>query len=161
MLGRLNTFSGDIYLDARPSRILHLFLWVVHGAALLIVLWLPVSMLIQILLSSLIVLSAWLAYRKHISFTHPRAVKRVSWNEDEGWLLETAAGVHHEVVLDGSSFASRWVTVLNFRCGEEDKARWWLVVLRWFYPVFTVVLVADNAEADVLRRVGVKVRLMA
>lgn len=161
MLGRPNTFSGDIYLDARPSRLLQFFLLLVYSTALLVVLWLPVAVLLKVLMCLLIVLSAQLAYRKHVAFIHPHpyAVKRVSWNDDEGWLLETRVGKHYDVVLDGSSFASRWLTVLNFRQCDDDRCGWFVRLWR-MYPMFTVIVLPDNTRVDVLRRVGVQVRLL-
>jgi toxin CptA len=72
-------------------------------------------------------------------------VREATWGADRTWTLELQDGTRIEAQLLPSSFVSQGLVVLNFRCG------------RW--RICNLVLLSDALDADILRRLRVRLRL--
>ncbi len=122
-----------------PSRILMLILLVTHlgGAALLWPLdlsWTVKALLFAMLLVSLI--ASW-----------PRrgrgGLRRLTWQADGDWLLQTREGDDIEATLLPGSYRHPWLVVLNFRLEGSRRRR-------------SVVLFADALDPEMHRKLRVR-----
>jgi toxin CptA len=127
------------------SRRLAAFIGVTHGAALAVLLLLPTpwywrgAAALSVIGSLLY--QAWV----HLLHRGPGAVRAASWGADGTWTLSLATGGELEARLAPSTFVGTSLVVLNFRCGRWRR--------------YALVLLSDNLDATLLRRLRVRLRL--
>jgi len=122
-----------------------LALAVVHGAALLVLLPLPVSWWIKLPVAVVVLFQGWLAWRKHVRLMQPDSVRRLVWLPDDRWELLTADGAVREARLLPASYVHPWLAVLRFVA--EDRRR------------YTVLLPSDALDPDSHRKLRVRLGL--
>jgi toxin CptA len=131
----------------RPSAMLTLFVLTTHGAALAVAIAIPLDWYWR---SGLVVaVLASLVYEMvaKVLFLAPWAVREATWKSDGAWILTLVSGEQTEARLLPSTFVARGLVVLSFRSG------------RWRSR--TLVLPPDALDADLLRRLRVRLRLLA
>ena len=134
-------------LTIRPgvSRRLALYLALVHGLSLVVVGLLPLAAAWRLLLGLGVLLSLVLGLGGPIWHRWPWDLAQAAWHGDGRWTLTLGSGREVEGRLLGSTFVSPALVVLNFRSG------------RW--RTRSLVLLPDNLDPDLLRRLRVRLRL--
>lgn len=136
--------APPLVLERRPSRLLALFLLIVHAAALAALgtpLQLPVW--VRLLLGAAVALSMVFTLRREALLLSGGSVTRFGWSEADGWWLQTRAGVRRRMRLRADSVVLPNVMVLRF--GSRWRRR-------------TLVLPSDGADPQDLRRLRVRLR---
>ncbi|WP_089727202.1 protein YgfX [Candidatus Thiosymbion oneisti] len=129
----------------RPSRILAVFLLVTHGAALSVVVALPLDWYWRSGLAILVLTSLINTIGTQVLFLVPWAGREAIWEPDGTWTLTLVSGKQVEARLLPSTFVTPGLLVLNLRCG------------RW--RSCAMVLLPDTLDPDLLRRLRVRLRL--
>ena len=140
-----NRERPPLRLKPRPSRRLAAYLLVVHCAALAVVLAIPLDWYWRTGLAALVLAGLIFAVAAHVLYLVPWAVREVSWASDGTWWLTLVSGDLVKARLLPSTYVTGRLLVLNFRCG-----RWWPRAM---------VLLPDALDADLLRRLRVRLRL--
>ncbi|MEZ5535777.1 MAG: protein YgfX [Thiolinea sp.] len=131
-----NPFTAELVFKPVPSRLLLVFILLIHVLTLILMAVLPglpwwaKGLLIVAILASLVF--QWILHSDRLA---KRRVETLYWRESGGWELSTAAGEHLPVIFCGSSFSSVFVDVLNFRTRPALGRR-----------RFTVILLPDNSD---------------
>jgi hypothetical protein len=126
----------------RVSRRLVIFLALAHALALFAAAHAS-SRAAALLLCALILLHGAEAFRLHVLRRGPRAVHQIEHDGRGGWWLTTGGGERLEVRLAEARTVTHRLVVIGLHSGHR---RWWLL------------LAADSAEADTLRRLRVVLR---
>jgi len=132
-------------LERRPSPSLMIVLVVVHGAALLVLWPLPLSIWIKALLAMAILVQAMITWRHHVNMRAPTAVKRLVWGNDDQWELFPSGGGSCSAQLLPASYVHPLLVILRFM--TEDKRR------------CAVIVPPDGLGPDDHRRLRVRLRL--
>ncbi len=134
-------------LVIRPgvSRRLALFVLVAHVLTLAAIAFLPLALLGRVGLALAVLLGCALSLGGAVWHLWPWSLKEVIWQTDGSWYLIQGDGRQLEGRLLGSTYVSPALVVLNFRCG------------RWRNR--SLVLLPDNLEPDLHRRLRVRLRL--
>ncbi len=121
------------------------FLLVTHGAALSVVVAMPVDWYWRLGLGAMVFASLINALGTQVLFLLPWAGREAIWRSDGTWTLTLVSGEQVEARLLPSTFVTPGLLVLNLRCG------------RWRSRA--LVLVSDALGPDLLRRLRVRLRL--
>ena len=134
-------------LVIRPgvSRRLALLVLVVHGLTLATVPLLPLALSGRAGLALALLSGCALSLGGAVWHRWPWSLREAVWWPDGAWSLIQGDGRERDGRLLGSTYVSPALVVLNFRCG------------RWRTP--SLVLLPDNLEPDLLRRLRVRLRL--
>ncbi len=134
-------------LVIRPgvSRRLALLVLVVHGLTLATVPFLPLALAGRAGLALALLSGCALSLGGAVWHRWPWSLREVVWWPDGAWSLIQGDGRERDGRLLGSTYVSPALVVLNFRCGRWRTA--------------SLVLLADNLEPDLLRRLRVRLRL--
>ncbi len=124
-----------------------MYLLPVHLAGLLVLPWLPLARYLQLALALLILFGLVDAWRTHVLRSAPRAIRAAELDPEGAWTLWLANGRVLAARLLPSSFVHPQLLVLNFRIGRLARRH--------------LVLAADAADADRLRRLRVRLRMGA
>jgi hypothetical protein len=81
----------------------------------------------------------------HLLRRLPWAVREASWSSDGEWILTLASGRQLRAVLGRSTYVAPSLVVLNLRCGRWRRC--------------ALILLPDNLDATLLRRLRVQLRL--
>jgi toxin CptA len=134
-----------IRINPHASRRLAGFLLAAHGAALAVVLAVPLGSHWRAVLAGVVVGGLLHSLGAHIFYLVPWAVREADWASDGIWILTLVSGEQVEGRLSPSTYVTASLLVLNFRCG------------RWRNRA--LVLLPDSLDADLLRRLRVRLRL--
>jgi hypothetical protein len=138
-------YALPLRLERQPSRYLMSTVIVVHGAALLVLLPLPLPWWIKVPLAAGIV-AQWIgAWRNHVTLTAPAAVKTLVWLAENRWELFCADGASCEARLLPGAYVHPFLVILRFM--TEDNRR------------CAVILPPGSLHADYHRRLRVRLRL--
>lgn len=118
----------------------------IHALALLIIVFLPLSILIRIALIAITLMLSWLETSLHILRNSPLAIRKAIWNEKGEWTLELTSGKSYSAKLFGDSLVTPFLIILNFRITEFP---FW----------YSLVLTSSNCDPDLLRCLRVRLRL--
>lgn len=129
----------------RSSGLLAAFLLATHGAALAAVFAAPLDWFWRSLLIALLLAGLVYEMGVQVLFMATWAVRQAVWGSDGTWTLSLVSGKQVEARLLPSTFVTRRLILLNFRCG------------RWCFR--TLVLPPDTLDPDLLRRLRVRLRL--
>jgi toxin CptA len=134
-------------LLVRPgfSRRLAVFVCVTHAAALAVSVVVPLAWywrpgLVMAILGSLVY-----QIRLHLLHRAARAVRHAEWAADGTWTLMLGSGREVEGTLAPATFVGTSLVALNFRCGRWRRC--------------ALVLLPDNVDPTLLRRLRVRLRL--
>ena len=137
--------AAPLRIEAGPSRRLAVFLLSAHLAALAVVPELPLAWYLQLSLAALILFGFVDAWRAHVRRCSRRAIRAAELGPQGAWSLCLTDGRILAAQLLPSSFLHPELLVLNFRTGRLTRRH--------------LVLSADAADADVLRRLRVRLRM--
>ncbi|MEJ2326279.1 MAG: hypothetical protein P8Y27_08060 [Chromatiaceae bacterium] len=128
------------------SRRLAGFIGGTHGAGLAVLMLLPIPWYWRGA-GALFVIGSFL-YQASVHLLHRGrgAVRAASWGADGTWTLSLASRGELEATLAPSTFVGNSLMVLNFRCGRWRR--------------YALVLLPDNLDATLLRRLRVRLRLV-
>jgi toxin CptA len=134
-------------LVLRPgfSRRLAVFLGLSHAAALLAVLGLPIAWYWRAGFGAAVLASLARQSALHLLHRAPSAVREAVWAAEGAWTITLGSGRTVDASLLRSTFVSTSLVVLNFRCGRWRR--------------HALVLLPDNLEANLLRRLRVRLRI--
>ncbi len=135
-------------LSIQPSRSRVLAFCIVssHAGALAGALLATLPSWLALVISLALGLSCLDAFRTHVWRTAPRALVAAWWDEQGQWSLLDAQGRRQNARLLGGSFVSVRLVILGFR-------------LRYPWQRRYLVLIWDGLDAEVLRKVRVRLRL--
>lgn len=134
-------YAAPLRLEPEPSRRLAFIAGLSVFGAILWPFTVPVPPVGRVIALLLTAICAYRVYRNH--FGSKRIVLAV-WDENGEWRLRLADGTEWETHLAGDSFVTPEAMILNF---HSSRRRFHLVVL------------ADVAHPDILRRLRVRLRL--
>jgi toxin CptA len=117
----------------------------VHGSALLLIPVLPLGVVPRALLALVVILGFAAGIGGQVVHLLPWSPREAVWHPDGSWTLTLASGRALDARLLPSSYVSPSLVVLSFRCGR----------LRYC----SLVLLPDNLQPDLLRRLRVRLRL--
>lgn len=140
-------FSAPLRLAVRPSWRLAGLLLALHGAALMLILPLPLPAWGKLLPGGAVLASALITLNVHALLYAKRAVVRLTWEGDGLWRLRTAAGREYTARLLPGSYANAALVILNFALHDS----------RWRRR--SVVLLPDAVDATTLRQLRVRLRM--
>lgn len=134
-------------LSIRPARSARLLIYVciVHASALVVLLPLPPHAAIKSALAVLTLSSLGYVVWARILNRAPWSIIDATWAET-GWRLTTAAGRTHDARLCASTYVGVGLVILNLRSS-------------WFRR-HSLVLTPDSIDADQLRRLRARLRLV-
>jgi hypothetical protein len=95
----------------------------------------------------ILVLSAWLAHRRHVSCQGGFALTAATWHPDGRWHIEAADGKRIDVDLLPSTFIYSHLVVLHFK-PEKGRRRF-------------MILCRDSLSPPVFRRLRARLRVSA
>ncbi len=130
-------------VELGPSLLLIRYLGLLHPAALLLLAWTSPSPLVLGLGSLLIAFSFLAAWRRYGAWYGRRAVRSVELDGEGRWRIRFGDGRETVAERLGPSLVSPWAVILSFRTG--------------LLPTH-VVLLADNADPNAVRRLRVALR---
>ena len=133
-----------IRLHLKPSRRLSWFIDATHLTGFGMLLWLE-TLEASLLILVVPVLVSWYLWRKTLVRLEGRgAVRQIEWLPEGEWILYDGQAVAESGKLLGNSTVWSWIVVLGFSTGRF-KRRY-------------VILPGDNAAADQVRRLRVRLR---
>lgn len=133
-----------LHLELRPSRWLIAYILLAHGLGLGLV-WAPsLAWPLTLTLSALVVLSLWHNLTLYGWRKHPRAVAAIRLHADFS-VEAQVAGQWQSCVLAASSYVGTYLLILQLRSSA------------WYWPC-TVIVLPDNLDADLFRRVRIWLR---
>ena len=134
-----------IRLHLKPSRRLSWFIDATHLTGGAMLLWLE-TLEASLLILVVPVLVSWYLWRKTLVRLEGRgAVRQIEWLPGGEWVLYDSRAVAESAKLLGNSTVWSWIVVLGFSTGTF-KRRY-------------VILPGDNADADQVRRLRVRLKL--
>lgn len=131
-------------IEAGFSRRLAAYLLIVHGAGLAVLPALPLAWYLQLALALGVTVSLTDAWAVHVRRSASRAVHFAELDSEGAWTLYLVDGRKLAARLLASSFVHPALILLNFRTGRFLRRH--------------LVLAADAADADLLRRLRVRLR---
>ena len=134
-------------LVIRPgfSRLLAGLVLVTHLGALAVAAMLPVAWPWRLGLGVSIFLSLGYNWATHVQPLHPWALFEAVWEADGTWTLTRLSGDAVTATLLPSTFVAVGMVVLNLRCSR--------------FRTYSLVLLRDGLDPDLLRRLRVRLRL--
>ncbi|MBP6735594.1 MAG: hypothetical protein KAX51_14115 [Chromatiaceae bacterium] len=127
------------------SRRLAIMVLVVHGLTLVVVTLLPLALSGRAGLALAVLLGLALNLGGSVWHLWPWSLRAAVWRPDGTWSLIQGDGRERDGRLLGSTYVSPALVVLNFRCDRWRTA--------------SLVLLPDNLEPDLLRRMRVRLGL--
>ena len=134
-----------LQVDLRPSPRLAAILMVACSSALLLLLIVPVVWWVKLLGGvGIVVASVW-HLRRQAWRSVPEAWVGLRWSAENGWQAWRRNDEALQIVILPDSMVTSALSVIRFRC---EGQRWPLAI----------VLLADSAESEALRRLRVQLR---
>ena len=121
------------------------WLIVVHAAPLLLLPWLPLLPWTKLTISSMVLYSLLVSWRRQVRRGYPGAVRGVIWKDAEHCSLVLQSGEQLDVTLASQAFILPWLVVLHFRTS------------RWRFRYLPVL--ADMLDEEVFRQLRVRLRI--
>jgi len=121
------------------------WLIVVHAAPLLLLPWLPLLPWTKLTISSMVLYSLLVSWRRQVRRGYPGAVRGVIWKDAEHCSLVLQSGKQLDVTLASQAFILPWLVVLHFRTSRRRYR---------YLPVL-----ADMLDEEVFRQLRVRLRI--
>lgn len=138
-------WSGGLLIRPRPSRVLAVMLALVHLGAVSCIVALPVSAWIRGPAVVAVLLSLARYLWRGWSGRDSETVRALYWAPDGAWMVTDASGRRHPAILNGETFVSPFLTILNLKL-HDGSGR-------------SVVLLPDSIEPRRLRRLNARLRM--
>lgn len=133
-----NEFGMSVDLPLRPSLRALKWLFALHAAALVLMLFAMQPGRPMLILAAAFA-GSWVWLRRHPAFGFgPRALTRLTWHAESTWTLHDAGGARVEAELLGNSYVHPALLVLNFSLKSGGRR--------------TRALFGDEADEELLRR---------
>lgn len=139
-------YAAPLIVDIRPSRTLRLIITMAAIATALVLLTLPWPFYAIAALQGPVLYLGYRAYRRHAALSTSFSVLRVVWDAQDRWWLTAGDGSEIEARLLHDSYVSQALVVLNFRDVATHRRT-------------SVLLLRDNADVDLLRKLRVRLRI--
>lgn len=136
--------APPLQIDLRASSLLTVMVMVLHVAAMLLVLWLPLAGGWRVLLTIAIIYSAGHALVFHVLRCTATSPRRLIWHGDGHWTLISRNGRQSPVDLLTDSYVHARLVILNLR---RDGHR------------LSLVLMPDAVNRQLLRRLRLRLLL--
>lgn len=114
----------------------------VHGSALLVLPFTGLPLPVIFIITLATARSLLLAWRMHVSLTHPAAIRHLCWGHGSDWQLTRNDGITLHTSLQPRVFIHPRLVILRFR-----RSRWHAV---------SVLLTADRLDPELFRRLRVR-----
>lgn len=137
----MSGFDGPIHLHMRPSPSLRRLAFVLHVAAVAIVLVAYPLTVISLVLLAALTLDAWYCDRR-LARPQPQDIASVLLASNDHWELWTVAGRSCAARLLRASPVHPFMTGLSFACADGKRRH--------------LVLLKDNVDSDAFRRLRVR-----
>lgn len=137
--------APPIEIALRRSRRVAGFLFVSHALALGAAAYAHLPPVAAAALAATVLTSFILNFRRHCQLEGRRAVRRVVWSADGRWTLTDGTGAEHPATLEPGPTVTPELVILRLR-GADGVTR-------------TVLLLADSADQDQVRRLRARLRL--
>jgi 4-hydroxybenzoate polyprenyltransferase len=118
------------------------WLLLLHAAALVVVITLPLPVYAVLALVVAVLLSLVWNWRRQVSPSYPHAVRSLCWQADGNCLLQLASGEQLTARLTRHAFVMPWLVILYFRG-----------------PPRCLVLLPDMLAAQAFRKLRVRLRM--
>ena len=138
-------FAAPLRLELGPSRVLAVWLMLVHITPLLLLPLLPLPHWLKLVIAATVLYRLLDSWRRQVRRGHPDAVRDVIWNEAGHCQLILNSGQQRDVRLASQAFILPWLVVLHFR-----TSCWRLRYL----PVL-----ADMLDEETFRRLRVRLKI--
>ena len=150
--GRMKRYHKDVMknrpeiirLHLKPSRWLSWFIDATHLTAFGVLLWLETLEAWLLILVVPVLVSWYLRRKTFVALEGRGAVRQIEWQPEGDWILYDGQAVPQSAKLLDSSTVWSWMVVLGFSTGTF-KRRY-------------VILPGDNADADQVRRLRVRLK---
>lgn len=151
-------YASPLRIEIKPSRMLTTIALFMHvGAAMILLLsvlpWMVKLMLLSIILISLLVYLQMNSHVRTLYFARnlfPQ-IEHVIWGDDDSWTLVTTGGDEIRADLTQHCFVHPVVTIVSIR----------LLNTPWYKRYRSLVFLSDNIEAELFRRLRVRLRLLS
>lgn len=137
--------APPIAIELRRSRRLAGFLFVSHALALGAAAYAHLPAVAAAAIAATVLTSFILNFRRLCQLEGRRAVRRLEWTADGRWRLTDGTGAEHDATLEPEPTVAPELVVLRLR-GADGVTR-------------TVLLLADSADPDQVRRLRSRLRL--
>lgn len=158
----------SLSIEPRDSRLFAGAVSLLHAGAFALVLTLPLPAGMITVFGLAVIVSCACALAGPVFRRLPSSILALEWQADGGWRARRRDGGEEILRLLPDSYVHPRLVVLNFRqVGEGGRARWRaflsapsprLLVLLADRGRRSVVLLADSADDDTLRRLRVRLR---
>ena len=138
---------APLYLRPAPSRLLLLFLVLIHLLALSVLPFLAVSAGFLVPVALLVLAGLYRELQLHVFRRHPRSVVRAVWESSGRWRLTDALGVERAGELLAESYVHPQLVLLNFKLDGAGRR--------------SLVLLPDSEDRQTLRELRVRLRTRA
>lgn len=138
-------YAVPLYLKRYPSPTLAVYLASIHGGVLMLLPWLALPWELVVGLSIAIFTSFYFTLRNHVLLSSPKAIIQILWDDQGVWFLRQRDGIEYVGKLLSGCFVGSRVVVLSFSRG--------------FWRRIGIVLLPDNLDPEVLRRLRVRLCL--
>lgn len=135
-------YATPLQFEIGPSRILPVWLLLIHGAAMLVLPLLPVPLPLRLALAGVVVLSLAWYWHRMVSRNYPYAVRELRWEAGRDCVLQLASGEQLQAQLAPRAFVMPWLVILYFR-GRPRQ----------------LVLLPDMLSTEAFRRLRVRLRM--
>jgi hypothetical protein len=136
---------APLRIAPKVSRRLGAYLLAVHGLGLIVVFMLPLQIWPKGAMAALVLLGLGYGIGGPVLHRLPWALRQAIWEPDGSWSLTRVSGERLQGRLLSSTYVGPELIVLVFRCGR---------LVTCCLPLLT-----DNLDADLLRRLRVRLRL--
>jgi len=159
-----NEYATPLTLNLTTSRLATSIIFFVHVAAALLILLVPISAVIKSLIVIFVLFSLW-DISKRVLLTKPDSITQIVWGTDNNWTLSTHDGEIRHATLLPSTYVHEWMTALNFKLRSNQLMSNKLMsnkkprVNAEYCRFYSCVILPDSIDADVLRRLRVRLRL--
>ena len=142
-----SSYDAPLVISVRTSRWLLLLLIFSHViVAFLIVTLVTISLWLQLIILILISLSFIYYYQLHISRHLKKSVLSVRQHRYRGWFIISNRNEELAVDLQGSSYSSPWLVILNFKHEVSGN--------------YTVIIPSDAVSAALHRQLRVRLKML-
>lgn len=140
--------ANPVKISLTPSRILFLGIFAAHAAAAYLVLASQIPVFSEVLAIAIITVSLSFYVWRHALLRSPQSIVAVELRDAGNCAFQMRDGRWHAAMLQGTSFTSPVLTILNLRLTEARYTR-------------NVVIVPDNIEAVNFRHLRIWLRWRA
>jgi len=134
-----------IQIDLRASKSLTVLLLSIHMGAITVLCWVPIPIWIKLIAITFCLWDLTRLLRLHIFRNTALAIIKFTINSEQQWWLIDYQGQSHLASLQGNSFMTAYLIILNFKINGSRVKK-------------SVVIARDSVDRDSFRRLSVHLR---